>query len=91
MVNPNPDSYLKKCIYDSQKTNMKQRGLPVGASLPRCTPIGCLGVIYDSQPVKLQKNTTTNRWKLNYRKIPLQTGGSSYFLMEKIAKTDFLL
>jgi hypothetical protein len=29
-----------------------------------CNPIGRLGVIYDSQPAKIHKNTVTNRWKL---------------------------
>jgi hypothetical protein len=37
-------------IYDPQTTNRKQGGLPVRAPLPHRTPIGRLGVIYDSQP-----------------------------------------
>ncbi len=66
----NLNSY-KKCIalrlgvmYDSQTTNGKQGGLPVSTPTPLwCTPIGRLGVIYDSKPAGIQKNTTTNRWK----------------------------
>ncbi len=46
-----------------QLTNRKLGGLPVRAPL-RCAPVGCVGVIYDSQPAKIHKNTTTNRWKL---------------------------
>jgi hypothetical protein len=43
---------------------------------PRHTPVGSLAVIYDShQP--------------EYIKIPPQTGGSSYFLIEKSPKTAF--
>jgi hypothetical protein len=33
------------------------------ASLSCRTPIGRLGVIYDSQPAELYKSTITNRWK----------------------------
>jgi hypothetical protein len=32
--------------------------------LPWRTPDGHLGVIYDSQPAEIDKNATTNRWKL---------------------------
>ncbi len=47
----------KKCvavrlgvIYDFLVTNKKQEGLPVRAALPPCrTPIGRLGVMYDSE------------------------------------------
>jgi hypothetical protein len=45
-VDPNPDDY-KKMHYDSQATHWEQ-----GVS---STPIGCLGVIHDSQPAKLHK------------------------------------
>jgi hypothetical protein len=69
-LNPNPDGYIKKCvamwlgvIYDSQANSRKKGGLLVRAPLTR-TPIGCLGVIYYSQPVRIHKNITTNRWKL---------------------------
>jgi hypothetical protein len=48
-------------IYDSQATNRKQIGLPFKAPLPCCTPIGRLGVTYDSQPAEIHKNTTTDR------------------------------
>jgi hypothetical protein len=51
-------------IYDSQATNWRQRGLPVRAPTPRCTPIDCLGVLYDSQLAGIHKNTTKNRRKL---------------------------
>jgi hypothetical protein len=65
--------------YGSRATNRKQGGLPLRASLPHCTPIGRVGVIYDSQLVEIHKNTTTNRWKHLY-----------YFLIEKSPKTAFL-
>ncbi len=62
----------KKCaavrlggIYDSQATNRKKGGLLVRAPLPLRTPIGRLGVIFDSQPAGIQKNTNANRWKLS--------------------------
>jgi hypothetical protein len=48
-------------ISDSQATNRKQEGLPVRAPLPLHTPIGRLGVIYDSQPAGIHKNTIRNR------------------------------
>jgi hypothetical protein len=58
-------------ICDSQVTNRKQKDSMWGpqfywspGSHPRHTPIGCLGVIYDSQPADIQKNTITNIWKL---------------------------
>jgi hypothetical protein len=51
-------------IYDSQMTNRKQGGLLLRALLPHCTPIGCLVVIYYSQPAERHKNTLKNRWKL---------------------------
>ncbi len=61
---------IKKCIavplgvlYGSQATNRKQGGLPVRAAFPRRTPIGHLGVMYDSQPAEIHKNTTINRWQ----------------------------
>jgi hypothetical protein len=56
-------------IYDYQATNRKQGGLPVRAPLPHRTPIGHLGVIYDSEPAEIHK-------------LP-QTGGSSYFFISK--------
>jgi hypothetical protein len=49
----------------------------VRAPFPCCTPIGRLGVIYDSQLAGIHKNT------------PL-TGGSSHILIEKLPKTTFL-
>ncbi len=59
---------LKKCsamrlevIYDSQVTNRKQGRLLVRAPLSFSTPIGRLGVIYESQLAEIHKNTTTNR------------------------------
>jgi hypothetical protein len=67
-INPNPDGSKKKCtavrlevIYDSQATNRKQGGLSVRAPLPCHTPVGHLGVIYDSQLTEYTKNTTTNK------------------------------
>jgi hypothetical protein len=76
ILNPSQDGY-KKCvamwlgvIYDSQATNRRQGGLPARAPLPRSSPAGRLGVIYDS-----------NRPK--YTKIPAITGGSSSFLVKK--------
>jgi hypothetical protein len=62
--------------YDSKATNRKQGGLPVRAPLPHRIPIGRLGVIYNSQPSEIHKNTTT-------------TGGSSYYLIEKSPKQPF--
>jgi hypothetical protein len=51
--------------YDSCVTNRKKRGLPVRAPLPPiCTPVGRLVVIRYSQPAGINKNTTTNKWKL---------------------------
>jgi hypothetical protein len=71
----------KKCIalqmgviYDSQVTNRKQGGHPVRA--PWRTPIGRLEVIYSMNPSQPE-----------YTKTPPQTGGSSYFLIEKSLKT----
>jgi hypothetical protein len=54
-------------IYDSQATNRKQGG-----------PIGCLGVIYDSQLARIL-----------YTKTPPQTDGNSYILIEKLSKAAF--
>jgi hypothetical protein len=54
-------------INDSQVTNRKQGGLFVTLwepPIPRCTPIGRFGVIYDSQPAEIYKSNITNRWKL---------------------------
>jgi hypothetical protein len=51
-------------IYDSQATIRKQGGLPVRAPPPHRSPIGHRGVINDSQPVEIRKNTTTSKWKL---------------------------
>ncbi len=53
-------------IYYSQATNTKQGGLPtrIPTPPPLRTPIGRLGVIYDSQPTRIHKKTTTNRWIL---------------------------
>jgi hypothetical protein len=54
------------------------RGDFCGSPLPLArTPIGHLGVIYDSQPAGIQKKTP-------------QTGGSSYFLFEKSLLQHFL-
>jgi hypothetical protein len=64
--------------YDSQATHRKQGGLPVRAPLPRRIPIGRLGVIYNSQLPEIHK-------------LPPQTGGSSYFLIEKSPKTAFFI
>jgi hypothetical protein len=63
-------------LYISQATKNKQGGLPVRAPLPCRTPIGCPGGIYNSQPAK-------------YTKIPPQTGGYYYFLIEKAPATAF--
>ncbi len=63
--------------YDSQATNRKQGELPFRGPLPYRTPIGQLGVIFESKPAKKKK------------KIPPQTGGSSYFLNEKSPKITF--
>ncbi len=49
-------------IYDSQVTNRDDYLWE--PPFPCCTPIGLLGVIYDSQPAGMHTNTTTNRWKL---------------------------
>jgi hypothetical protein len=49
--------------FDYQATDWKQGGLPVKAPLPCCTPIGCLGVIYNSQLAGMHKTTNINRWK----------------------------
>jgi hypothetical protein len=81
IFNPDPGGY-KKCItmwlgvtYDFQATNRKQGGLPVRTHHPRQRiAIGRLGVVYDSQPAGIHKNTS-------------QTGGCSYFSMEKSLKT----
>ncbi len=71
IITSNPDGYKKKCvairlgvIYDSQATNRKQGGLPVRAPSPCCTPIGRLGVIYDSHRAGIHKNTPKVRRKL---------------------------
>jgi hypothetical protein len=50
-------------MYDSQAKNRKLGGLSVRAPSPCRTPIGHLGVIYDSQQVGIHKITTANRWK----------------------------
>jgi hypothetical protein len=55
------------CGWETKRTH---RGLPKRAALLYCTRIGRLGVIM-----------TPSRPK--YTKIPPQTGGSSYFLIEK--------
>jgi hypothetical protein len=63
-------------IYDSQVTHWKQGRLPVRAPLPRRTSIGRVGVIHDSQLAGIHKK-------------PQQTGGCSYFLIEKSSTTAF--
>jgi hypothetical protein len=77
---------VKKCvavwlevIYDSQATNRKQGGLPVRAPLLSAT---FLMVAWESYMDPSQ---------LEYTKTPPQTGGSSYFLIEKLPKTKFFL
>jgi hypothetical protein len=59
---------IKECIavrlgviYDSPVTNKMQGGLPVRAPVPHRAPIGCLGIIYDSQLAEIHKNITTHR------------------------------
>jgi hypothetical protein len=64
-------------VYDSQASNRNQGGLTVRAP-PHSTPNGCLEVIYVSQLAE-------------YTKVPKQTGGSSYFLIEKSPKTAFYI
>jgi hypothetical protein len=78
MLNTNLDGY-KKCIamqlgliYDSQVTNRKKGGLPVRAPLPRH-----LGVIHNSQPLKMHK-------------IPQQTSKTSNLLKYRL-KTHFFV
>ncbi len=51
-------------IYDFQMTNRKQGRLQQEPPPPWHTPIGHLGVIYDSRPARMEKNTTRNRWML---------------------------
>ncbi len=81
-LNTNPDGYKNGVamplgvLCDSQATIGKHGGLPLRAPLPCRTSIGRLRVINDS-----------NRPK--YTKIPLQSGGSSLFLIEKSPKTTF--
>jgi hypothetical protein len=62
---------IRKCIavrlgviYDSQGANWKQGGLPMRDPFPHHTPNGRRGVINDSQPAEIYKNTTRTRWKL---------------------------
>ncbi len=62
---------IKKCIAvrlgvrcDSQTIKRKQGGRSVRAPLSCCTPLGCLGLLYDSHPAGIHKNTTTSRWKI---------------------------
>ncbi len=62
---------IKKCvavrlgvICDCQATNRNKGRLPMRAP-PRRTPISHLTMaIYDSQPSRIHKNITTDRWKL---------------------------
>jgi hypothetical protein len=85
IFNPIPEGYEKKfvavrlgVIYDSQASNKKWGGLPARTSTPLWrNPIGRLGVVYDSQPARIQK-------------IPPETGGCSYILIETSTKTNCL-
>jgi hypothetical protein len=60
----------------------KQEGHPVRAPLPYSTLIGRLGVIYDSQPAGIHKNTNTQK---HYHK---QVEALS-FLIKELPKTSF--
>jgi hypothetical protein len=71
-VNPNPDSYKKKCkavqpgvIFDSQVPNRKMEELPVRGPLPlpHSLVIALESYVYDSQPAGLHKISTKNKWK----------------------------
>jgi hypothetical protein len=82
-LNPNPDA-IRKCIavrlgviYDSQGANWKQGGLPMRDPLPTTL----LLAVEESY-------MTPNRPK--YTKIPPESDGSSYFLIEKSYKTAFV-
>jgi hypothetical protein len=64
-------------MYDNQVTKRKLRGLPVRASL----------LLAALLLAALESYMTPSR--LEYTKRPSQTGGSSYFLIEKSPKTAF--